>query len=127
MPAPRHGAAARPPRSERRRAWCGSAAAARAALRVRGGSGSAPTAIRRAGPRRRGVPMRLFAAPTPHPSPTPTASGRDARVDLFRGYALLAIFIDHVTGSFLGLLTLHIYGFSDAAEIFVLLAGFASM
>ncbi|MBV8524064.1 MAG: OpgC domain-containing protein [Acetobacteraceae bacterium] len=48
-------------------------------------------------------------------------------MDLFRGYALLAIFIDHVPGNFLGLLTLHIYGFSDAAEIFVLLAGFASM
>ena len=37
------------------------------------------------------------------------------------------IFIDHVPGNLLGLFTLRNFGFSDAAELFVLLAGFSSM
>lgn len=52
---------------------------------------------------------------------------RDHRIDLFRGVALLFIFWDHVPGSILGHLTLRNVGLSDAAEIFVLLAGFAAM
>ena len=52
---------------------------------------------------------------------------RDARVDALRGVALIMIFIDHVPGNLLGLLTLRNFGFSDAAELFVLLAGFSSM
>jgi hypothetical protein len=52
---------------------------------------------------------------------------RDARVDALRGVALVMIFIDHVPGNLLGLLTLRNFGFSDAAELFVLLAGFSSM
>ncbi len=54
-------------------------------------------------------------------------SRRDARVDVLRGLALLMIFIDHVPGNLLSLVTLRNFGFSDAAELFVLLAGFASM
>jgi hypothetical protein len=53
--------------------------------------------------------------------------GRDARVDVLRGLALLMIFIDHVPGDLLSLVTLRNFGFADAAELFVLLAGFASM
>jgi hypothetical protein len=54
-------------------------------------------------------------------------SKRDPRIDFLRGAALLTIFIDHVPGNFLGTLTLRNFGFSDAAELFVLLAGFSSM
>lgn len=52
---------------------------------------------------------------------------RDSRVDLLRGLALLMIFIDHVPGNFLGLITLRAYGFCDAAELFVMSSGFSSM
>lgn len=56
----------------------------------------------------------------------PTASRRDHRVDFLRGLALAIIFINHVPGNFYEKLTPKNFGFSDAAEIFVLLAGFAS-
>jgi hypothetical protein len=51
---------------------------------------------------------------------------RDLRVDFFRGVALLFIFIDHIPGNFLAWFTLHNFGFADAAEIFVALAGYAA-
>ena len=51
---------------------------------------------------------------------------RDARIDFFRGIALLCIFLDHMHGNVLGLITLRNFGFADAAEVFVLLAGYAS-
>jgi hypothetical protein len=51
---------------------------------------------------------------------------RDGRVDLLRGLALLMIFVDHIPGDDLNRFTLRNLGFSDAAELFVLLAGFAS-
>jgi hypothetical protein len=54
-------------------------------------------------------------------------SERDPRIDVLRGLALLMIFVDHVPNNFLSLITLGKFGFSDAAEIFVLLAGFSSM
>ncbi len=52
---------------------------------------------------------------------------RDLRVDALRGLALIMIFIDHVPGNLLSLFTLRNFGFSDAAELFVLLSGFSSM
>jgi hypothetical protein len=52
---------------------------------------------------------------------------RDPRVDVLRGATLLMIFVDHVPGSTLSLFTLHNFGFCDAAEAFVLLAGLSSM
>lgn len=55
-----------------------------------------------------------------------TATSRDPRVDVLRGAALLMIFIDHVPGNDLAWFTLHDFGFCDAAEIFVLLAGFSA-
>jgi hypothetical protein len=58
---------------------------------------------------------------------TISSSKRDPRVDVLRGIALIMIFIDHIPGDFLNNLTLRNFGFCDAAEIFVLLAGFASM
>jgi len=52
---------------------------------------------------------------------------RDLRIDFFRGLALLFIFVDHVPDNVLGKLTLRNFGFADAAEVFVLLAGFSAV
>ncbi len=52
---------------------------------------------------------------------------RERRVDLLRGFALLTILVDHVPDNVLGRITLRNFGYSDAAELFVMLAGFASM
>jgi hypothetical protein len=52
---------------------------------------------------------------------------RDLRVDVLRGISLLMIFADHASANMLSLVTLHNFGFADAAEIFVLLAGFSTM
>jgi hypothetical protein len=54
-------------------------------------------------------------------------SKRDPRIDVLRGLALMMIFVDHLPGNLLSLITLRNFGFSDAAEVFVLLAGFSSM
>lgn len=51
------------------------------------------------------------------------AGGRDARIDVVRGLALLIIFINHMPGNVVSAYMPHSYGFSDAADIFVLLAG----
>jgi hypothetical protein len=56
-----------------------------------------------------------------------TGSRRDSRVDILRGISLMMIFVDHIATDWLGNVTLRNFGFCDAAEIFVLLAGFASM
>jgi hypothetical protein len=45
---------------------------------------------------------------------------RDSRVDALRGIALIMIFIDHLPSNPLSLVTLHSFGFCDAAELFVL-------
>ncbi len=52
--------------------------------------------------------------------------GRDLRVDFFRGVALWFIFIDHVPGNWLGMVTLRNFALCDATEAFVLLAGYAA-
>jgi hypothetical protein len=54
-------------------------------------------------------------------------SRREALVDVLRGLALVCIFVDHIPADLLNAFTLRNFGFSDAAELFVLLAGFASM
>ena len=51
---------------------------------------------------------------------------RDSRVDIFRGLALLIIFVDHVAGNWLSRVTPSAMGLSDAAEYFVLLAGYSA-
>jgi hypothetical protein len=55
------------------------------------------------------------------------ARERDHRIDLLRGLALLMIFVDHIPDNLLSLATMHNFGFCDAAEAFVLLAGMSSM
>lgn len=57
---------------------------------------------------------------------TALGTQRDLRVDFIRGLALIFIFWDHIPGNFLGNVTLRTVGFSDAAEVFVFLAGYAS-
>lgn len=53
-------------------------------------------------------------------------TGRDARLDMFRGLALVMIFINHVPGNFYEEYTSRNYGFSDAAEAFVFMSGMAA-
>jgi len=54
------------------------------------------------------------------------AAQREWRIDLFRGLALVMIFINHVPDNPLTAFTTAAYGFSDAAEGFVLMAGIAA-
>ncbi len=69
------------------------------------------------------------AAPASGPASatTPARPGRDHRIDALRGVALTMMFCDHIPQNLLNRLTIRNLGFCDAAEIFVLLAGFASM
>jgi Uncharacterized protein conserved in bacteria len=53
-------------------------------------------------------------------------SQRDGRIDFFRGLALVFIFWDHIPGHILGNVTIRNFGLSDAAEMFVFLAGYAA-
>lgn len=54
------------------------------------------------------------------------AEGRDLRLDLFRGIANWAIFLNHIPNNTLMWITTRNYGFSDAAELFVFIAGYAA-
>jgi len=56
----------------------------------------------------------------------PVGSARDQRLDMFRGLALLMIFIDHAPGTLYENWTSRNFGFSDAAEAFVLMSGIAA-
>jgi hypothetical protein len=56
---------------------------------------------------------------------TAAASKRDTRLDVLRGLALITIFINHVPGQIFENLTTKNFGFSDAAEAFVLISGIA--
>jgi hypothetical protein len=51
---------------------------------------------------------------------------RDPRIDFFRGLALVMIFINHIPDTVPGLYTSRNFGFSDAAEGFVLLSGISA-
>lgn len=54
------------------------------------------------------------------------AGNRDIRIDFFRGLALLSIFINHMPGNLYDRFTHRNFGISDAAELFVFLAGFVA-
>jgi len=58
---------------------------------------------------------------------TAQTPARDVRIDFFRGLALIIIFINHTPGNIVGMFTPRIYGLSDAAEIFIFLAGLSSV
>ena len=51
-------------------------------------------------------------------------SGRDVRLDLFRGLANWAIFLDHIPNNAVAWITMKHYGFSDAADLFVFVSGY---
>jgi hypothetical protein len=53
-------------------------------------------------------------------------TGRDLRLDLFRGLALWLIFLDHIPSNIVNWVTIRNYGFSDAAEIFVFISGYTA-
>lgn len=57
---------------------------------------------------------------------TTSVTTRDLRLDLFRGVALVMIFINHIPGNFASHWTHMNFGLSDAAEAFVFLSGFAA-
>ena len=52
--------------------------------------------------------------------------GRDLRLDLFRGVANWAIFLDHIPDNVVNWITTRNYGFSDAADLFVFISGFTA-
>lgn len=52
--------------------------------------------------------------------------GRDLRLDLFRGVANWAIFINHIPNNAVTWITTRNYGFSDGADLFVYIAGYAA-
>jgi hypothetical protein len=55
-----------------------------------------------------------------------TPNGRDLRLDMFRGLANWAIFVDHIPNNVVAWLTLRNYGFSDAADLFVFVSGYTA-
>lgn len=54
------------------------------------------------------------------------SEARDLRLDLFRGLANWAIFLDHIPNNAVAWLTTRNYGFSDAADIFVFISGYTA-
>src|SRR3569623_3050225 len=52
--------------------------------------------------------------------------GRDLRLDLFRGVANWAIFLDHIPNIAVNWITTRNYGFSDAADLFVFISGYTA-
>jgi hypothetical protein len=53
-------------------------------------------------------------------------TGRDLRLDLFRGVALWFIFLGHIPSNIVAWITIRNYGFSDATEIFIFVSGFTA-
>lgn len=59
-------------------------------------------------------------------TPVRMPSTRDPRLDVFRGICLVMIFLNHVPGTVFEEFTSRNFGFSDAAEGFVLMSGIAA-
>lgn len=59
-------------------------------------------------------------------SPSLPPSGRDLRLDFFRGLALIFIFVDHIPDNVVANFTVRNIGFSDATEMFVFISGYTS-
>jgi hypothetical protein len=51
---------------------------------------------------------------------------RDYRLDLLRGFANWAIFLDHIPNNAVNWITQRNYGFSDAADLFVFISGYTA-
>jgi len=56
----------------------------------------------------------------------PTQKLRDLRLDFFRGLALLIIFVSHMPDNWLARYKPGAFGFSDSADIFVFVSGYAA-
>src|SRR3989449_9650118 len=69
-------------------------------------------------------PSPLERSPGMH-APVVT-TGRDLRLDLFRGIALWLIFLDHIPSNLVAWGTIRNYGFSDATEIFIFISGYTA-
>ena len=52
--------------------------------------------------------------------------GRDLRLDLFRGFANWAIFLNHMPNNVINWTTTRNYGFSDGADLFVFISGYTA-
>ena len=52
--------------------------------------------------------------------------GRDYRLDLLRGFANWAIYLDHIPNNVVNWVTQRNYGFSDAADLFVFISGYTA-
>lgn len=70
--------------------------------------------------------MRAIWSPAAARDASGAPVGRDARLDMFRGIALVMIFINHVPGTIYENFTNRNFGFSDAAEAFVFMSGMAA-
>lgn len=68
--------------------------------------------------------LRLFLRPDPSPV---AAGGRDLRIDLARGLALIFIFLNHIPDNIASWVSNRNWGFSDATEIFVFVSGYSAM
>src|SRR3954467_9493856 len=66
----------------------------------------------------RTAPMEIHAILPP--------KGRDLRLDLFRGVANWAIFLDHIPDNVVNWITTRNYGFSDAADLLVFFWGYTA-
>ena len=64
--------------------------------------------------------------PTPGVKANPVEISRDFRLDLYRGFALWLIFLAHVPGTIFNRITPWNYGFSDPAEVFIFVSGYAN-
>lgn len=62
----------------------------------------------------------MQVSPIVHLPPT----GRDYRLDVLRGIANWAIFLDHIPNNVLNWITTRNYGFSDAADLFIFISGY---
>lgn len=65
----------------------------------------------------------MFGRPRSGPAAVGMPAVRDARIDIIRGLALLFIFVNHMPGNVVAGWLPHNFGFSDAADAFVVLAG----
>ncbi|WP_248310216.1 OpgC domain-containing protein [Bosea sp. 117] len=72
------------------------------------------------------APQEPGAAEPNVPETAPAVSGRDLRLDLFRGLALWFIFLNHIPNNVLNWFTTRNFGFSDATEIFVFISGYTA-
>ena len=87
-----------------------------------------PAISRRRSPEHDDVLSQGVVRPPPETSGDPTVptGSRDLRLDLFRGLALIFIFIDHIPENVLSYFTLQAVQFYDAAEVFIFISGYTA-